>query len=401
MPMKPRVAIADQQSYDPGEIKDKVREMILDDGLAIKGKTVFVKPSFVYPARPPLCRAVNTQPEMVGGVVHALKELGARRVWVGEDSLVGPSASAFQAMGVLPYLRGAAEPAFIKEGGRVEVPVTDSMVEDRFRMPRDLMDADVFISLPKLKVNMHAEVTLSVKNHIGLLLVEDRMPHHNYNLHKKITDLYRARVPDYVIADAIAAGEGQGPMHAQPAPLKVLIGGANGLAVDSVSCRMMGFDPEEIDHLAHLKEKGIGPLSLSEIDVDGEGLLAERARHFVRPRTDFGDFHHSMKFFVGTELACPEGCVGMIRGTMDRWAYMNRFKPIKGLNFIVGKPQAEAPRGLKKRKTFVIGDCHPAHGLDLRPGHEGRERTGGHPAHRRGGRPDQAHAANPGKVGNK
>jgi uncharacterized protein (DUF362 family) len=355
--MKPIVRIANQASYDPGEIRATVRRMLDADGIAVKGKSVFVKPSFVYPARPPLCRAVDTQPEFVGGVVHALRDLGARRVWVGEDSLLGPSAVAFEAMGVLPYMRGAAEPAFLKEAARVEVGVKDAFIEDRFRLPKSLMDADVFITLPKIKVNMHATVTLSVKNHVGLLLAADRLTNHHYNMHKKIADLYRARLPDYVLADAIIAGEGQGPMHATWVPTKCIIGGANGVAVDAVSCRMMGFEPEEIEHLMLLHQRGVGPVALADFDLEGAELLAARRRRFIRPRTDFGDYHHSIKFFVGTERACAEGCVGMMRGSLDRWAMINRWKPLKGYNFIVGRPLAEEPRGLKKGRTFVIGDC--------------------------------------------
>lgn len=117
--MKPEVQIADQPRYDPQEIRARVKRMMEKDSLSIKGKSVFVKPSFVYPARPPLNRAVNTQPEFVGGVAHALRDLGAARVWVGEDSLLGPSQSGFLAMGVLPYIRDAAEPVYLQDENEV------------------------------------------------------------------------------------------------------------------------------------------------------------------------------------------------------------------------------------------------------------------------------------------
>ena len=357
MQMKPSAYIFDQQAYDPEQIRERVRGIIEKDGLAVKGKSVFLKPSFVYPARPPLNRGVNTQPEFVGGVAKALQDLGASRVWVGEDCLVGPSQAAFVAMGDLPYLRGIAEPVYFQDEERVEVKVKDALIESSFSLPKKLMDADLFISLPKIKVNMYATVTLSVKNHIGFLLAADRLTNHHYNIHKKIADLYRARVPDFVIADAVKAGEGQGPMHAEPAPLGVVLAARNGMAADVAACRLMGYDPNEVEHLKLLHEKGIGPLDLAEVEVDNPALLEQRARRLIRPRTDFADYHHSMRFFIGTELACPQGCVGMIRGTLDRWWQVRRWKPVKGLNFIVGKPIAEVPDNLKKGKTFVIGDC--------------------------------------------
>lgn len=355
------VQIADQPRYDAGEIRAQARRMMEAQGLSVRGKTVFVKPSFVYPARPPINRAVNTQPEVVGGVAAALRDLGAARVWVGEDCLVGPSQAGFVAMGVLPYLRGIAEPVYLQDEARVEVKVPEPLVEGSFRLPKKFMDADLFVSLPKLKVNMYATITLSVKNNIGLLLAPDRLTHHHYDIHKKIADLYRARVPDFVIADAIQAGEGQGPMHAEPAPLHVLLAGKNGLAVDAVSCRLMGYEPGEVAHLKYLHERGLGPLALSDLELMGGELLAERSRRLTRPRTDFADYHHSLTFAVGTELACPEGCAGMIRGSLDRWAQVHRWKPLKGFTFILGKPIAELPKKLNRSRTFVIGDCAREH----------------------------------------
>jgi uncharacterized protein (DUF362 family) len=358
--MKPTVHLVDQQRYDPRQIKRRVQAVMEADGLEVRGKRVFVKPSFVYPARPPSNIGVNTQPALVAGVVRALRSMGAARILVGEDCLVGPSENAFVAMGVLPLLRGLAEPCYLKDEPRTMVRVADHLVEERFLLPRRLMEADLFVSLPKLKVNMYAAVTLSVKNHIGLLLQHHRLTNHHYNIHKKIADLYRARVPDYVICDAVEAGEGQGPMHASAAHLGLLVAGANGVAVDAVSCALTGFDPHtEVDHLLHLHRLGLGPLDLDHIDLRGAELLEARRRRLRRPRTDFADYPPSIRVFEGTELACPEGCVGMIRGTLDRWGGV---RWPEDLTFIVGTPVEDPPARCDRRRTFVVGDCAAAHG---------------------------------------
>jgi len=355
--MKAVVRIIDEPSYEPQEIRSRVKMLFEADGLRFRGRSVFVKPSFVYPARPPLNRGVNTQPEFVGGVVHALRDLGASRIWVGEDFLAGPSALAFYGMGVLPYLKGVAEPLFLKNEARVDVAVPDALIEGLFRLPKTLVDADLFISLPKLKVNMHTGLTLSTKNHMGLLLLEDRLINHDSGLQHKIADLYRARLPDYILADAIAAGEGQGPMHARPVSTGVIVAGRNGVAVDSVSCRLMGFEPEDVPHLVCLHQKGCGPLAPADIDLEGESLLRERGRRFSAPRLDFADCPSSTRIFVGTQKACPEGCLGMLRGTLDHWASRGSWGPLEEVGFVIGKPQAEEPHGTRRSRTFVAGDC--------------------------------------------
>jgi len=355
--MTPVVRIVDQAEYEPEEIRASVRRLLEADDVRVLGKSVFLKPSFVYPARPPLNRGVNTQPEFIGGVVQALRDLGASRIWVGEDCLVGSSAIAFHAMGVLPWLRGAAAPLFLKDERRVDVGVRDAFVESRFRLPKKLLDADVFISLPKLKVNMHTGLTLSAKNHMGLLLLPDRLTHHDADLHHKIADLYRTREPDFVLVDAIVSGEGQGPMHAKAVATGVLVAGRNGVAVDAVSCRLAGYDPADVPYLLALHEKGCGPIAPSAVELDCRGPLAERSRRLEPPRTDFADCPGTMRFYLGSRKACPEGCVGMIRGTLDHWASRGDWAPIQDLTFIVGEPHDEQPRPQSRNRTFVIGDC--------------------------------------------
>ncbi|HEX9901234.1 MAG TPA: DUF362 domain-containing protein [Acidobacteriota bacterium] len=361
--MKPAVHLIDQSRYDTEEIRTKVARAMHLDGFDPRGKTVFVKPSFVYPARPPRQCGVNTQPEVVAGVVRALRDRGARRVWVGEDCLVGASQTSFVAMGVLPLLSGQAQPLYLKDEDRVTVEVSRPLVENRFFLPRKFVEADLFVSLPKLKVNMHAAITLSVKNHMGLLLLRDRLPHHHYDLHKKIADLYRTRLPDYTVTDAVLAGEGQGPMYARPVPLHLLLAGTNGLAVDVAACRLAGFDPRtEVEHLRILHGFGLGPLDLADIEFQAAGLLDERRRRLERPRVrPEPDFPASMVFCVGRELACVEGCLGMVRGSLDRWYLMQNFNQIKGMAFIVGRPVTDIPAGLHRRRTFVVGDCASEH----------------------------------------
>jgi len=361
--MKPVVHVIDQSRYDLEEIRAKVGRAMRQDGFDPKNKTVFVKPSFVYPARPPRGQGINTQPEVVAGVARALRDLGARRVWVGEDSLAGPSQSAFVAMGVLPMLRGLARPLYLKDEERLTVEVPRPLVEGHFRLPRKFLEADLFVTLPKLKVNMHAAVTLSVKNHMGLLLLRDRLAHHHYDIHKKIADLYRTRLPDYTVTDAVLAGEGQGPMFARPVPLNLLLAGSNGLAVDVAACYLAGFDPRrEVEHLRILHDLGLGPLDLEDIELESAELLARRKRRLARPRLlPDQDFPASMVFCLGRELACPEGCLGMVRGSLDRWFVAQDFKRIKDLAFIVGRPVTDILAGLDPRRTFVVGDCAAEH----------------------------------------
>jgi uncharacterized protein (DUF362 family) len=359
--MPEKVYLVDQPAYDTREIRAKVRRVFEQSAFNPRARSVLVKPSFVYPARAPKNLGVITQPELIAGVAGALKDLGARRVMVAEDSLLGPSEVAFVASGVLPHLRGLAEPLYLQNVERVKVTVRGPRVQEEFLVPKPWLDADLFVSLPKIKVNMYAQVTLSVKNNLGLLLQEDRLLHHHYDLQKKIADLYKVRPPDFVIADAVVAGEAQGPMMAEPVHLGVLLAGKNGPAVDAVACHLMGFDPLEIEHLRYVAEDGLGPIDLEEIELENGHLLQERKRRLRRPRVNLDDFPSDIHFHVGTELACGPGCVGMIRNSLDPWQKYGRLKSLAGFHFIVGKPVLDLPADLPANRTIVFGDCAAPH----------------------------------------
>lgn len=357
---RPKVILRDQQEYRADEIAAKASSIVSGLGLNVRGQTVFVKPSFVYPSKNPIVKGIITQPEVIVGVLRALKDAGAKKLMVGESSVLGPSRVSFHSTGVLPLLKGLAEPLFLDEAEEVEVKVDKPWVQERFTVPKVWLDADVYVSLPKIKTNMFAELTLTIKNNLGLLRQRARLLYHDYRLHKKLADLYKVRPPDLVIADCIVAGEGQGPLMAEPVPLGILLGGDNAVAVDRVACYLTGYAPEEVEHLKLLIEAGYGPGSLEDMDIDGRELL-ERKRAFRRPRLSLHELSPKLRVFQGTEYFCPWGCAGLVRGAVD--AYVDFYGPdgIQPLNLIVGKPISSIPDDLDPEITLVLGDCAEPH----------------------------------------
>ena len=355
-----KVFLFPQKDYEPAPIREIAREIISGSGVNPRGKTVFVKPSFVYPSHSPRTVGVVTQPPFIRGVVQAFNDLGASRVLVGEDSVLGPSRAAFYAMGIYPYIRGIATPVYFDEERHVRVEVTDPVIQGSFVVPAVWPEADIFVSLPKIKVNQFAKVTLSVKNNLGLQRQAERCTNHSDGtLEEKIADLYRVRPPDLVLADSIVAGEGQGPMLARPVELGVMIGGANGLAVDAVACRLMGIDPREIEHLRYLEDAGIGPLEERDIEVAG-GSIPEYARAFDRPRTELVGAHDNLRVFEGGEKCCAYGCRGMVRVALDAW--LERERPnLREMTIVIGKGVDGVPHDVDRRRTLVVGDCALEH----------------------------------------
>lgn len=323
---KQKVYLIEQKEYDAYEIMRKVKPLL--EELKPSGKKVLLKPSFVYPNR----NAVSaiTHPRLISGVVKALNEVGAGKIMVGEGPVLGCARYHFSRIGKIE----GAEEVYFDEERRVSVRIKNPFIHERFTVPKCLLESDIFISLPKLKTNLFSGITLSIKNNFGFLLIKDRYIHHDDKLHKYLADLYKVRPPDFVITDAIIAGEGQGPLEAEPFHLGLLICGKNAIAVDSVSSHIIGVDPLKIEHLSLLSSAGFGPVSLEEIEVDGK----IEKRNFKLPS-------YSLKID-----ACIPGCLGMLQQVLD--SYKRKYGKAPQFNIIAGRSVREAKKG-----SLVYGNC--------------------------------------------
>jgi len=353
---RPKVHLRDQRRYNREEIAGHAADIIAKSGLDLSGKTVLVKPSFVYPSKSETVKGVITQPLFVAGVVEAVHHAGAKSILVGESSVIGPSRVSFESVGILQHIRSLARPVYLDEQETVEKEVENPLVQGRFRVPRIWLEADAYISLPKIKTNIFSGLTLSIKNNLGMLRQRDRLLYHDFRLHRKLVDLYKVRPPDLVLADCVVAGEGQGPLMADPVELGLVMGGRNAIAADVVACRLAGYDPSEIEHLKLLIQAGYGPASIEDIEIDEPGLL-ERARPFRRPETSLLNLSPRIRVFQGSEHYCQWGCAGLVRGAVDSYIARDGKEGIQRMNVILGKPIESVPDDLDPDITLVLGDC--------------------------------------------
>lgn len=118
----------------------------------------------------------------------------------------------------------------------------------RFRIPRILNEA-CLINLPVLKTHVISTMTLGMKNPMGILPLPDRRSMHTFGIDQCIVDMNRGIKPDLTIVDGSVGQDGEGPLYGDKADLQVLVAGRNSLAVDLVSCQVVGVKPRDIPHL--------------------------------------------------------------------------------------------------------------------------------------------------------
>ena len=137
----------------------------------VKGKVVLLKPNILYPKKPEL--AVGTHPVVVGAAVKAFLERGAEKVLVGESPAIANSTTSAKLTGMYDQV--------IFNGGQwadfhepVVVQCPDGVKVKQFEFAAQFEEADIVVSLCKLKTHQLMSYTGAMKNLFGLVIGLDK-----------------------------------------------------------------------------------------------------------------------------------------------------------------------------------------------------------------------------------
>jgi len=147
----------------------------------------------------------------------------------------------------------------------IEIPNGKAM--KRMQIPKIILDADKLINIPKIKTHRLTSISCGMKNLMGIAPGLYKPLMHVHGLAQSIVDLNKAVKSDLIIADGLNAMEGLGPFFGDIIPLGVILCSNNVTALDSVVGRIMGLNPQEIDHIKiALKEFNI---TFDDIEIIG------------------------------------------------------------------------------------------------------------------------------------
>lgn len=253
----------------------------------IAGARVLLKPNLVDHASD---RAINTHPAVIQGALEAFRYYGASEVVIAEapgtrrDTELLVSASGLGAV-----LRAERVPFVdLNLDDLVPLKVEDGYTGlDRLYFPRSVLEADLVVSMPKLKTHHLAGVTLSLKNMFGVMPgVKYGWPKnllHARGIDNSIVDINLTLKPHFAIVDGVEGMEGDGPIYGQTVPSGVVLLGDDLTAVDATGARLMGIYPEHIPYLLLMRLQG-GTLSESRIQHLGERLEDVKRDFAVLPQ---------------------------------------------------------------------------------------------------------------------
>ena len=237
-----------------------------------KGKTVLLKPNILYPKKPEL--AVCTHPIVVGAVVKAFVEGGAARVIVGESPALANPTTAAKAIGLYDQvINNGGQWVEFKDITSIDCP--DGVIVKRFDFATQITEADLVVSVAKLKTHQFMTYTGAMKNLFGLMIGLEKARTH-YRFPKKedfgnfLADLNLAAKPGYAIMDAIVGMEGPGgPGSGDPKQLGFLAASDNILALDWKCASLVGYNPHTIIYLEQALKRGLWLKSEKNIKTTG------------------------------------------------------------------------------------------------------------------------------------
>lgn len=282
--MTTTVALEKCNDYNAEQVYSAIKKMVEQvPPPDVRGKTVLLKPNILMPKKPEA--AICTHPVVVGQCVKIFLELGAKKVIVGESPAVANSVSAAKATGIYAeVVNNGGE--WVDFTGQTTVESPNAKICKIFEFAKPYDDADVIVSLSKLKTHQLMHYTGAMKNLFGLIVgLKKAQTHYRFSnktdFAQFLTDLNLAMKPVYAIMDAIVGMEGPGgPGNGDPIHLGFMAASENLLALDWTCASIVGYNPEQVPNLKDALERKYWLSAPSEIKTVGENPEALKPASF-------------------------------------------------------------------------------------------------------------------------
>ena len=267
-----RVAIAKADPNNVGPTVARVLELSGCKDRFASGMKIVVKPNLITDNPDYIARGANTSIPVLEALLGILADTGCK-VTVGESE-VGTKVQGRRLAQTVRYMdldavckRYGATFANFTEDRKVQVSV-DGLHFRHFDLSFRQAEADLVITIPKIKTHKYAGMTCSLKNMYGMIPEARRVIYHQW-LSKAIVDInsvFKGRL--VTLVDGMIAMEGNGPVYGDPVEMNMILASQDLVASDTICAQLIGLAPHAIEHLRLAEKRGLG--SSEEIEVLGD-----------------------------------------------------------------------------------------------------------------------------------
>ncbi|AKB71724.1 DUF362 domain-containing protein [Methanosarcina mazei] len=265
--MNTRVSIVSCSDYS--KAKDAIRKSLdLIGGLEAiisPGNRVLLKPN-VLSIRPPE-DAVTTHPAVIAAMCELVKEAGGIPLIGDGSGITKPGSTstsqAFKVSGIEDVASSyGAELINFETSGYTEVDVPGARQFSRLHIAKAVLEADVVISLPKLKTHELTLYTGAVKNFFGTIPQKTRKQAHALEDRDRfgnaVVDIYSVVKPHLSVMDGVVGMEGNGPSGGTPISSGIIMSSYDCVALDVVASELIGIDPLKVPTNRAAISRGFG-----------------------------------------------------------------------------------------------------------------------------------------------
>jgi len=245
------------------------------------GMKVLLKPNLLSAKSPD--RAITTHPELVASVAREVRKSGA-------DVIVGDSPGGakrgvkrvWENTGMLAMAkRENLELVNFEATGVVKFEINGRA----YYLAKPAIEADLIISLPKLKTHVLTLMTGGVKNMFGLIPGFRKGEYHKkaprpHEFAQIVVDILSLRPPALTIMDAVLTMEGDGPSSGSPRWTNLILASADPVAIDVVASDIIGLQPDTVPTTKLAAEAGLGIGWIEALEIVGEKLSKVRIPDF-------------------------------------------------------------------------------------------------------------------------
>ncbi|MDI9395472.1 MAG: DUF362 domain-containing protein [Euryarchaeota archaeon] len=271
---------------DYSNVKSAIKEALALIGglesIITPGKRVLLKPNVLSIRAPE--DAVTTHPAVVSAMCELVKEAGGIPLIGDGSGIVKPGSTstseAFRASGIEAAASACgAELINFETSGYTEVSVPAARQFPRIYIAKAVLEADVVISLPKLKTHELTLYTGAVKNFFGAVPQKFRKQAHALEDRERfgeaVVDIYSIVKPHLAVMDGVLGMEGNGPANGTPILSGVVMASYDCVALDMVASELIGIDPLKVPTNKAALSRGFG---ISQPEVSGVALKDVRLR---------------------------------------------------------------------------------------------------------------------------
>ena len=232
----------------------------------------------------------TTDPRVVAALIDWVRDEIGENVEikvVESDATSMRTHIAFQILGYQKLAEDKKVELFnLSKDIRVDKKVLVNGREIEYKVPKLLLNADLFINVPKLKIMREVRITCAMKNLFGCIASPRKIIYHPY-LNEAVVGINKVLHPHLNVVDGVV-GLGRFPIK-----LNLIMASVDRFSTDWVASKIMGLNPNNVPFLKISETENVG-------DPEGIEVIGETIDTFKKIFPNEGFI--STKYLWGAQL---------------------------------------------------------------------------------------------------